>query len=101
MRSLLAILVSLSLAAPALAGTSFDITPIAVEGDSAASIARITSIDNVAVNNAGTWLVEVDTDFANTDEDGLLLRNGALDLRVANRSRRRRLDARQLRLDQP
>jgi hypothetical protein len=81
MRSLLAITLALSLAAPAYAGTTFVLTPIAVEGDSAASIARITTIDNLAVNDGGTWLVEVDTDFADTNTDGLLLRNGALDLR--------------------
>lgn len=68
-------------AAPATASVVFTLTPIVVEGDSAGSVGRVTSIDNLAVNNSGTWLVEADTDFAGTDQDAVLLRNDVVYLR--------------------
>src|SRR5690606_31507651 len=44
-------------------------------------IGAITRIDNLAVNNEGTWLVEADTDHPITDADSVLLRCSALQLR--------------------
>lgn len=67
------------LASPALAGIT--ITPIAIQGDSAGNVGRITRIDNVAVNESGSWLVEADTDHANADLDQVLLHDGAVELR--------------------
>jgi hypothetical protein len=79
-QALAACAVALLVASPAWA-TSFLLTPVVTEGDSAGHIGRVTSIDNLAVNDAGLWLVEVDTDFANADLDGALLRGGAVQLR--------------------
>src|SRR5688572_16209520 len=56
------------------AGAPFTITPIVVEGDSVAGVARVSRVDNLAVNDSASWLVEVDTDFANTTQDQFLLR---------------------------
>jgi hypothetical protein len=51
--------------------------PIVVEGQPVPGVGTVTRIDNVAVNGAGEWLVEADTDFANADQDQVLLdRNG-------------------------
>ena len=51
------------------------------EGDDVSGVGLVTSIDNVAVNDLGTWLVELDTNNADTTVDGLVLRDGALFLR--------------------
>jgi hypothetical protein len=58
-----------------------EIRSILVEGDSIADVGKVTTIDNVAVNSGGDWIVECDTDFANTDQDQLLVKNGAVFLR--------------------
>jgi len=81
MRLLLAITFVLSLAAPALAGTTFNVQPVVVEGDAVAGVGNVTTIDNLAVNNAALWLVESDTDNGDTNQDQVLLRSGALYLR--------------------
>jgi len=54
------------------------VTVVVQEGDSVGGIGNVTTIDNVAVNNSGTTIVEVDTDNTDTDIDGALLRNGLL-----------------------
>jgi hypothetical protein len=54
------------------------ITPLVVEGDLVAGVGNVTAIDNLAVNDAGDWIVELDTNNVNTDIDGALLKNGAL-----------------------
>lgn len=64
-----------------LAEDPFPITTAVLEGDLVFESAQVTSIDNLAVNNSGSWLVECDTNFANTDTDGVLLRDGVLFLR--------------------
>ncbi len=56
-------------------------TPVVVEGDAVAGVGAVTRIDTLAVNNAGDWLVEADTDHADTDADAVLLAGGALALR--------------------
>ena len=62
-------------------GAGIVISTLVIEGDSVAGIGLVTSINNIAVNNAGSWLVEVDTDNPNTDTDSVLLRDGVLDWR--------------------
>jgi hypothetical protein len=57
------------------------ITSAAKEGDAVAGVGNVTSINNVAVNGFGDWIVEVDTDNADTNTDAALLKNGALHLR--------------------
>lgn len=44
-------------------------------------VGSVTTISNFAVNDAGDWLVEVDTDNADQDTDAAVLANGALHLR--------------------
>lgn len=64
------------------------VTPVSIveletlhtEGDLVAGVGVTTRIDALAINDAGDWLLEVDTDNASTDNDGAMLRNGALDL---------------------
>ena len=46
------------------------------EGDPVAAVGNVTSITNLAVNDSGDWLVEVDTDNANTNSDAALLSTG-------------------------
>lgn len=54
---------------------------VVLEGDVVEGVGNVTSIDNVAINSSGTTLVEVDTDFPNSDTDGAMLRDGVLYLR--------------------
>jgi len=54
------------------------VTVVAMEGQAVAGVGNITTISNVAVNNLGETLVEVDTDNPLTDMDGAMLRNGTL-----------------------
>ena len=68
------------LATPVVAGDP-DVYPVgtaAIEGDSVAGVGLVSSIGNIVVNNNGDWLVEVDTDNADTDADGALLDGGGL-----------------------
>ena len=67
-------------AVPAHAGFTFTFTRVLVEGD-IISIGAVTSVDNLAVNNAGSWIVEVDTNNADTEADGALVKDDALHLR--------------------
>jgi hypothetical protein len=57
--------------------------PVAVvsEGDAVGGVGNVFRIDNLAVNNAGEWLVEADTDHADTNLDQVLLGPGGLVLR--------------------
>jgi hypothetical protein len=73
----------LLLATPALAGgpPSFTITSVVLEGDNVAGVGLVTRIDNIAVNNLGEWLVEADTNNADTTADSVLLKDGVLLLR--------------------
>jgi hypothetical protein len=51
------------------------------DGDAVPGVGNVTSISDLAVNDAGEWIVEVDTDFAATTADGAVIKNGALLLR--------------------
>ena len=57
------------------------IETLVLEGDSVDGVGLITSINNIAVNNTGHWLVEADTDHPDTDADSVLIENGVLYLR--------------------
>lgn len=54
---------------------------VVLEGDAVAGVGVVTRIDNLAINSDGVWLVEADTDNADTDTDTVLLRDGVLLLR--------------------
>jgi len=75
--------VSLLLPLCALASSALaqQITPLVQEGDSVPGVGLVTSIDNIAVQDTGVWLVESDTDHADTNQDSVLLRSGSLFLR--------------------
>lgn len=60
-------------ASAALAGTDITITPILVEGDDVPGIGQITTINSLAINNLGQWVIEADTNHADTDQDLVFL----------------------------
>ena len=66
---------------PGIAGDPLPVVPVLVEGDPIAGVGTVQTIDNLAINNFGEWLVEANTDFANSDEDTVLLKNGSVFLR--------------------
>lgn len=72
---------ALALPAGLAAGGNFTITAVVLEGDAVPGVGAVTLINNIAVNNHGDWLVEADTNNANTDADEVLLRSGVLDWR--------------------
>jgi hypothetical protein len=69
------------IASAALGGLTPTISPLVLEGDDVPTIGLVTTIDGIAVNNAGTWLVQADTNNADTEADNVVLRNGTLMLR--------------------
>lgn len=75
-------LVLAALAPAALAiDPAIEVEVVALEGQSVPGVGAITFVNNLAVNDAGTTLVEVDTDHPNGDADAVLLRDGVLYLR--------------------
>jgi len=54
------------------------ITPALVAGHPVVGVGFITTIESVAVNNSGQWLIEADTDNPDTTADAVKLRSGAL-----------------------
>jgi len=62
-------------------GPGIVITTLVMEGDVVAGVGLVTTINNIAVNDAGSWLVEADTNNPDTDADSVLLRDGVLDWR--------------------
>ncbi len=66
---------------PLAAWGQVNITPVVVQGDTVSGVGAVTVINNLAVNNSGQWIVEVDTDNSNTDADEALIKNGVLYLR--------------------
>jgi hypothetical protein len=75
--------------APALvlvlvAGSAFgqvSVRSLVKRNDPVPGIGLVTTIDAVAVNNSGSWIVESDTDHPNTNADRVLIRDGAVLLR--------------------
>ncbi|MCB9897010.1 MAG: hypothetical protein H6825_03285 [Planctomycetes bacterium] len=57
------------------------VVPLVLEGDLVPGVGRVTTVAAVAVNDAGHWLVEVDTDHPDTTRDGVLLEDGVVLLR--------------------
>jgi len=72
-RSRLALLWGLCVAGVAAASASFPIQAIVIDGDDVPGVGLVTRVDEVVVNSVGQWHVEADTDFANGDEDTVLL----------------------------
>jgi hypothetical protein len=67
--------------AAAAAAQNVEFSIAVLEGDVVEDVGLITRIDNLAVNNTGSWLVEADTDHPITDADSVLLKDGSLFLR--------------------
>lgn len=69
----------------AVSGTALSITPafsIALrQTDTVAGVGNVTTINALAVNNQGKWLIEADTDHANTNADVVALLNGVVQYR--------------------
>lgn len=63
------------------AASSIEITPLVLQGDDVPTVGQVTSIDNLAINDNGEWIVELDTNNEDTNSDGALIRNGLLYLR--------------------
>ena len=63
------------------AASAQTMTIVVREGDNIPGVGNITRIDNLTINNDGSWLVEVDTDNADTNADSVLIRDGAMYLR--------------------
>ncbi len=72
-----ALLASL-LAAAAEAQAPFRIRPLVIRGQNVPGVGFAVRIDNLAVNNRGEWLVELDTDNPDSTADQVLLRSGVL-----------------------
>lgn len=76
--SLLVLLLAVSAAA---AQNVYEAEGVLQDGDVVLGVGAVTSIDNLAVNASGQWVVEADTDNADTDVDGVIVRDGVLLLR--------------------
>lgn len=59
----------------------FQIQALVKEGDVVPGVGAVTTINNIAINDDAIWLVEADTNHADTNADEVLLRAGALYLR--------------------
>ncbi len=72
---LASVLGALVLAPTSLASDPSDVViqAVVLEGDTISGIGDVTTTGAVAVNNAGTWLVEVDTNNPDTDIDGAIV----------------------------
>jgi len=71
----------LLIVATTVLGVDFTVQAVVLEGDEIPGVGLITSIDNIAVNYYGQWLVEADTDNPDTDADSVLIMDGVLILR--------------------
>jgi hypothetical protein len=58
-----------------------EIRPLVREGQPIPGLGGVQDVSALAINDAGTWIAEVDTDFPATNEDGALLRNGLVHVR--------------------
>src|SRR5690554_1039616 len=70
-----------AVAAPQADAGLLDVNALVLEGDSVTGVGVVTRIDNLAVNNNGEWLVELDTDNPDTGRDTVMLLNGDVYLR--------------------
>ncbi len=80
--SILAGLVPLGAAAQAPAGEpAVTLKPALVEGDTVPGVGAVSRVDRLAVNRDGSWMVEADTDNADTFSDTVIIREGGLFVR--------------------
>ncbi|NUQ48390.1 MAG: hypothetical protein HUU27_00500 [Phycisphaerae bacterium] len=77
----ISLLLLLSPIAASAGEVHFKITRLVLERDEIPGIGLVTSVNNLVVNNAGQWIVELDTDHPDPNADVLLLRDGVVYLR--------------------
>ncbi len=77
-------LLLLSLSTLSAAASAQAPTVLVRDADVVTGVGNVTSIENLAVNNGGSWIVEADTDNVNTAADGVLLKDGVLLLRQSD-----------------
>ena len=75
----------LLIASATVHGVDFTVQAVVLVGDEVPGVGLITSIDNIAVNYYGQWLVEADTDNPDTNADSVLLFDGVLILREGSK----------------
>lgn len=66
---------------PVASAADLAFSTLVIEGQDVPSVGLVTSIENLAVNDSGHWIVECDTDHPDGDADGVLIRDGVLYLR--------------------
>ena len=69
------------LSSACVADETVSFTTIFLEGDPIPGAGSVQFIENLAINDAGEWIVECNTDFADTDQDVVLVKNGDIFLR--------------------
>ena len=70
-----------SFLSPAVAAPLYPVEILLKNGDAIAGVGLVTTIDNLAVTDSGSWVVQVDTDNPDTEVDSCLVKDGALLLR--------------------
>ena len=77
----LTFVIAILLSSAAVADDSFSISSALVEGDAVPGVGLVEFIENLAINDNGEWIVECNTDFADSDQDGALVKDGVVFLR--------------------
>jgi hypothetical protein len=81
MTTLPRLVAALAVSMSAMVASAFaqgSISSLIVEGDPVPGVGTVTGIENLAINDPGAWIVELDTDNPNTDIDGALIKTGSL-----------------------
>lgn len=55
-----------------------DGTVVVIEGEAVAGVGNVTRVDAMSVADSGAWYVEADTDFADQDQDSVVVDAGGL-----------------------
>ena len=74
-------LLAILLSTTGVADETISFSTILLEGDPVSGAGSVQFIENLAINDAGDWIVECNTDFVDTDQDGVLIKNGDIFLR--------------------
>jgi hypothetical protein len=78
MRAAKALVLVLSAAVATAAAGSFKLSIVVIQGNAVPGVGAVSSIDNVAVNGLGEWIVEADTNNPDPNVDSVLIKNSAL-----------------------
>ena len=62
----------------ALAGSTYPVQVILKNGDAVTGVGLVTTIENLSVNNSGSFIVQVDTDNPDVNVDACLVKDGVL-----------------------